>query len=58
LGFGVSSDFQEDVFGTHGSGFDLLKVIDINFLEISGIIGSVFVVPFLDFAPAGDDLRV
>ncbi len=50
--------FQGDVFGTHGSGFDLLEGIDINFLEISGITGSVFVVQFLDFAPAGDDLRV
>ncbi|MFT6242006.1 MAG: hypothetical protein ACJAQT_004108 [Akkermansiaceae bacterium] len=54
----VLEGFQRNGFGAHRSGFDLLDGIEINFLKISGIPGSIIVVQLLNFAPTGDDLRV
>ena len=54
--FEVLEGFQCNVFGTHGSGFDLLERVDVNFLEILGL-----VIPIgqrLELAAAGNDLAL
>jgi len=44
------------VFGTHGSGFDLLERVDVNFLEILGLF--IPIGQRLELAAAGNDLTV